>query len=85
MCANKTIIIIRLQCMKPFTCIQTNEFGRIFKLLPTNHSFTNQVYLLHMFKDDLTLNNQQGLICRKIQPTNQLLMPRQLARCLHFV
>ena len=29
------------------------------------------MYSIYLYKQDLTLNNLQGLICRKTQPTNQ--------------
>ena len=29
------------------------------------------IYLIYMYKQDLALNNLQGLIYRKTQPTNQ--------------
>ena len=34
--------------------------------------FTNHIYLVNMYKEDLALNNLQGLICHKIQP-NQII------------
>ena len=34
--------------------------------------FTNPIYLIYMYKEDLALNNLQWLICHKIQP-NQIL------------
>ena len=43
----------------------------LFKMLPTNHLFTNHIYLIFMHKEDLALNNLQWLICHKTQPTNQ--------------
>ena len=49
----------------------------LFVMLPTNYSFTNHVYL--MYKQDLELNNLQGLICHTIQPINlDLLNPGSL-------
>ena len=33
--------------------------------------FTNHVYSIYMYKQDWALNNLQGLICHKTQPTNQ--------------
>ena len=46
----------------------------LFKMLPTNYSFTNHIYLtcvcVCVYKLDLALNNLQGLICHKIQPIN---------------
>ena len=46
--------------------------SRLFKILPTIYSFTDHVYMLCVCKQELALNNQQGLICRKTnQPTNQ--------------
>ena len=37
--------------------------------LPTNYSFTNNIFNIDIYQKDLTLNNQQGMIC--IVPTNQ--------------
>ena len=41
-------------------------------MLPSNNSSTNHTYLIHMYQQDLALNNLQGLVCYKTQPTNQL-------------
>ena len=30
--------------------------------------FTNPIYLIYMYKEDLALNNQQGLICHQTKP-----------------
>ena len=30
--------------------------------------FTNHIYLIYMYTEDLTLNNLLGLICHKTQP-----------------
>ena len=30
-----------------------------------NRMFTNTIYLIYMHKEDLTLNNQQRLMCQK--------------------
>ena len=44
-------------------------------MLPTNYLFTNHIYLIYIdmniYKQDLTLNNLQVLICHKTHPTNQ--------------
>ena len=33
---------------------------------------TNYIYIyIYIYKQDLALNNSQGLICHKMQPTNQ--------------
>ena len=42
----------------------------LFKRLPTNYSFTNHIYRIHIYEQDLALNYQQGLICHKTQPSN---------------
>ena len=34
-----------------------------------NYSFTNKIS--NMYKEDLALNNLEGLICHKTPPTNQ--------------
>ena len=37
-----------------------------------NPTKPNHIYLIYMYKEDLALNNLQGLICHKTnQPTNQ--------------
>ena len=41
----------------------------LFKMLPKKYSFTNNIYLVYMNKQYLAMNNQQGLICHKRQPT----------------
>ena len=40
----------------------------LFKMLPVKYSFTN--HIINMYKQDLALNNQQGLIRHKTQRTN---------------
>ena len=42
-----------------------------FKNITYKLLFTNHIYLIYMYKEDLALNNQQGLICHKnpTQPT----------------
>ena len=48
-----------------------HEFWLVLKLLPTNYSFTNHIYLIHMNKQDLALDNLQELKChKKKQPTH---------------
>ena len=39
----------------------------LFKMLPTNYSFTNHIYLI-TYKWDLALNNLQVLVYHKSQP-----------------
>ena len=46
------------------------SFG-LLKMLATNYSFTHHLYVIFMYKQNLTLNNLQGMIWRKTQPTNQ--------------
>ena len=44
--------------------------------LITNYSFANYIYIcgggMGEYRLDLVLNNQQGLLCLKMQPTNRL-------------
>ena len=42
----------------------------IFFLKVTNKLFTYKLYIIYtyMYKQDLALNNPQGLICNKTQP-----------------
>ena len=42
----------------------------LFKMLPSNYLLTNHKYLIYMYKNDLVLNNLQGLIRHKTQPPN---------------
>ena len=42
------------------------------KMLSTNSVFTNYIYLIYMYKQNLALNNLQWLICHKTQP-NQII------------
>ena len=35
------------------------------KMLSTKYSFTNHINNVYMYKEDLVLNNIQGLICHK--------------------
>ena len=34
----------------------------LFKMFPTNYLFTNHIYSIYMYDQDLALNNLQGLI-----------------------
>ena len=38
--------------------------------MPLNKIKPNHIYLIYMYKQDLALNNLQGLICHKTHPTN---------------
>ena len=53
--------------MKPFNCVQKDEFKKCYQ----QNEFTNHIYLTGKYKEDLALNNLQGLICHK-KLTNQL-------------
>ena len=35
-------------------------------MLPTNYSLTNPIY--NVYKEEIALNNTQGMICHKTQP-----------------
>ena len=35
------------------------------------NKFTNHIYLIYTYKQDLALNHQQRLICHKMKPTCQ--------------
>ena len=39
--------------------------------MPSNPTKPNHIYLIYIYKEDLVLNNLQGLIFHKTQPTNQ--------------
>ena len=69
--------------------METNDLWLLLKMLPTNYSFTNPIYLIYMYKEDLTLNNLQRLICHKTtnQPTavfipNDLVEKKRMDECL---
>ena len=51
-----TIVCKKKACLK---CYQQNVF-------------TNHIYLMYMYKEDLALNNLQWLICHKTKP-NQII------------
>ena len=53
-------------------------------MLSTNYTFTNPIYLMNMYKQDLALNKLQGLIYDKIQPTNLVLLIFFRGRFLRF-
>ena len=40
----------------------------LFKMLPANYSF--KIIYIYIYKQDLTLNNLQGLVYHKNQPNN---------------
>ena len=42
----------------------------LFKNLTYKYLFTNRIYVIYKYKEDLGLNNLQGLIYHKNQPTN---------------
>ena len=42
----------------------------LFKMLSIKYLLTNHIYLIYMYKQDMALNNLQGLICHKTQPIN---------------
>ena len=53
------------------------------KMLSTNYSFAN---IRLMYKQDLTLDNFQGLICHKTnQPTNQLYFFHHNSGCFYNI
>ena len=51
--------------LKPYQFVQM-ICTSLFKMWPTNKSY---IFNMCMDKQDLALNNQQGLMCRKTQPT----------------
>ena len=36
--------------------------------MPSNQTKLNHIYLIRMYKEDLALNNLQGLICHPTKP-----------------
>ena len=46
-----------------------NEFRLVLKCYHVS-AFTNHIYLRYMYKEDLTLNNLQWLICPKTSSGN---------------
>ena len=53
------------------TVCKNNELGLVQKCYQQN-VFTNHIYLIYMYKEDLALNNLQWLICHKTQQ-NQII------------
>ena len=51
--------------MKSFNWLLTNPL--VSKLLQTNYSFANHIYLIYTYEQDLALNIPEGLICCKRQ------------------
>ena len=49
-------------------------------MLPTNYPFINYIYI---YKQNLPLNNPEGLICHKTQSTNQPYFPTMMALALN--
>ena len=64
--------------------MQTNELWLVLKLLPTNYSFTNNIYLIYIYKHDLALNNPQGLICHKTLTNKPTMHLATQNRCINF-
>ena len=60
-----------LAILKTILLCAKNDPCLIQKLLPKNSSFINHIDLIYMYKQNLQLNNSQGLICSKTQQTNQ--------------
>ena len=52
--------------------------SNLFEMLPTNYSLTNHIYLIYVYKEDLALNNLQGLICHKTKPNQKKLKESSL-------
>ena len=46
--------------------------------MPYNPTKPNHIYLIYMYKEDLALNNLQGLICHKTQPNQSYSYTQQL-------
>ena len=57
------MITSKYNILKLFNCMQKNVINKLF---------TNPIYLIYIYKEDLALNNPQWLICHKTQP-NQIL------------
>ena len=53
------------------TLCKRMSFG-LFKNIINKNQFTNHIYLIYPYKEDLTLNNLQRLICRKTKPRHVL-------------
>ena len=57
----------------------------LFKMMPTNDSFTNHVFGLYLDYQDLAVNNLKGVICFKIKrPISHLSMFPYLSICLYL-
>ena len=44
------------------------------KILPTNYSFTNHIYLIYLYKQDLALNNYKSRYAKKFKQLNRKLL-----------
>ena len=53
-----------------YLCVNKSALAHL-KILSTNYSFTNHIYLMYLYKQDLALNNLQVSICHKTQLMNQ--------------
>ena len=53
-----------------FTARQKWVLARLKIKLPANYSFTNHVFDIYVYKQDLVLSNLQRLICLQTQPTS---------------
>ena len=61
------IVTVIYPCLKPFNYVRkmrSGSFKNVIKKL-----FSNNIYSIYMYKDDLVLNNLQWLIYHKTQPT----------------
>ena len=60
------IACVKLQYLKTVNCVKTSVLRLVEKCYPQKCSET--VYMIYIYKMDLALNNQQGLICFKTKP-----------------
>ena len=67
-----TVTVI-YQYLKSFICVQKNNL-RLIQNCYQQNVFTNYIYSIYLYKEDLALNNLQWLICHEIQTNNNCMM-----------
>ena len=73
------MIRVKQKYLKPFKCVK-NELRLVQKSYQQN-VFTNHIYL-YMYKEDLVLNNLEGLICYKTKPIQSNLQSKKNQKCI---
>ena len=58
--------------LKHLTVCKKRALGRL-RITSTKYVYRSYIYLIYMYKQDLVLNNLQGLKCHKIKPNQTIL------------